>query len=199
MTAQANISSLYNGVFTKKGSKDTWLQTSTGRRVSVLNPKPEEIFIEDIAAAIAKQCRFNGHCKSFYSVAQHCVEGAWIAEDYYKDNKLAKEFLLHDATEAYVGDIIRPVKVHLPEYNEIENRFTKAISKRFGVPIEMTKECKYIDDVMVTWEKRDLLPNAELWPSLPDIEYFNFRKLEGLSWEHCEWLYINKFRELFNG
>lgn len=198
MTAQlASIDRYYNGVFVKEGTKDTWSQTYSGRRMSILNPQPEDIYIEDIAAAISKQCRFNGHCKSFYSVGQHCIYGSELAFKYY-DREVAKEFLLHDATEAFVGDLVRPVKVHLPEFETIEQRFWKAIATRFNLPLLMSEECKYIDDVMVTWEKRDLLPNSEDWPKLPDISHLNLPTLNCLSWEHVEWAYLKRYKELFD-
>jgi len=84
------------GVFVSKGGKDASLQTYSGRRVSVMNPQAEQIDIGDIIISLAKQCRFNGHCQHFYSVAEHSVRGAEIAEKAYGLGA-AKEFLLHDA------------------------------------------------------------------------------------------------------
>ena len=197
MTDQAvDLSRYYNGVFTKEGSKDTWLQTFSGKKVSVLNPQIDTIDIDDISNAISKLCRFNGHCSEFYSVAQHCVLGTQFAMDHF-DEDTAREFLIHDATEEYVGDMIRPLKIHNPVFETIENRFWSAISRRINVPIEMTPDCKYIDDVMVTWEKRDLLPNSEPWPRLPDITHFNLPKLSSWSINKSRGLFKEYFERLF--
>lgn len=192
-----NLDTNTDGVFLTKDKKGAWLQTFTGRRVSVLSPQPEEIFIEDIMPSISKQCRFNGHCNVFYSVAQHCVLGAQFAMYHWKSKEVAKEFLLHDATEAYMGDLIRPVKVMLPEFGVVEAGFWKAISTRFGLPLEHTSKCQLLDNIMVTWEKRDLLPNSEEWPRLPDITEYNLMPIESWTWQEAEAEYENMYRKLF--
>jgi hypothetical protein len=174
-----------------------WLQTCSGRRVSVLNPKPEQIFIEDIAHPIALQCRYNGHCRGFYSVAQHSVLGTreFINQD---ELDLARQFLIHDATEAYVGDLIRPVKVEIPQFQDIESRFECAINFRFGIlQMHMHPRVKEMDNIMLAWEKRDLLPNAEDWPFLPDITQYNFPEMEMWDWRKAEDEFLNLFGELF--
>ena len=194
--AVVNLDTNTDGVFMDKKKKNSWLQTATGRRVSVLDPQPEEIFIEDIYPAISKQCRFNGHCDIFYSVAQHCVLGSELAEEWYSKD-IAKEFLLHDATEAYMGDLIRPVKVMIPEFGTVEARFWRAISNKFNLSYEHTKECQYLDNVMVTWEKRDMLPNSETWPNLPDITPMKLPKIQSWSWQNAEWEWKERYKKLF--
>ncbi len=146
-----------------------WLQTYSGKRVSVLNPQPEQIDINDIARGLSFQCRFNGQTTFFYSVAQHSFMGSQLASKYSLDKTLAKRFLLHDATEAYVGDLIRPVKRALPEFKTIEKRFKKAIALKFGIPEEDDEEVHYLDNLMLAWEKKYLLPNSSAWPDLPPL------------------------------
>lgn len=201
MTAQSKVVNLdtnTDGVFMTKNR--TWLQTFTGKRVCVEDPQPDEIYFEDIASALPKLCRFNGHCKQFYSVAQHCVLGAEFAQEWFNDD-VAREFLLHDATEVYVGDTIRPVKRVLnkrfPGYEDVEKGFWRAISLQFRVPLEHSEACQFIDNVMVTWEKRDLLPHSEQWPNLPDISKFNLPTITGWSWEAAEYEYRNAYNKLF--
>lgn len=196
MTALRKLREDSIGVFMSEDNKSSWLQTGTGRRVCVLNPRPEEIYVKDIAMALAKQCRFNGMCKSFYSVAQHCVMGSELAEKLY-GKEAAKEFLMHDATEAYVGDLIRPVKVMIPAFRKVEEGFWKAISTKFSLPFKHSDECKYIDEVMVTWEKRDLLPNSEEWPRLPDISKMELETLLSWEWEIAEHFWLKRYEELF--
>jgi 5'-deoxynucleotidase YfbR-like HD superfamily hydrolase len=197
LAKSANLEHVTDGVFTST-SGESWLQTGSGRRVPVLNPQADDIDIIDIINSISKLCRFNGHCSEFYSVAQHCVLGADFILAEWDDVELAKEFLLHDATESYVGDMIRPVKIHVRQFLDIEDRFTTAISTKFDLPLEMTSRCKEVDNIMVTWEKRDLLPNSEEWPRLPDISVYNLERIEPLSWRAARMDYIVKFEELFN-
>lgn len=85
--------------------KGDWMQTYTGRKFWPLNPRAEEVYIEDIAHSLALSCRFNGHCKVFYSIAQHSVLVSQIVKP--TQQLIA---LLHDSAEAYLGDIIRPIK-----------------------------------------------------------------------------------------
>lgn len=93
-----------------------------------LDPRPDEIHIESIAHALSMQCRYGGHVRHFYSVAEHCVHIArWCPPE-------ARAWaLLHDASEAYLVDVPRPVKAHLRGYAEIEGRLMAIIAERFGL------------------------------------------------------------------
>ena len=188
-----NINS--EGVFLDKNGGAS-LQTFSGRRVSVLSPEAKDLYIGDIAYSLAKQCRFNGHCSEFYSVAEHCVRGSELAEEMY-GKEIAREFLLHDATEAYLGDLIRPVKKMIPQFEEIEQVFWMVLSAKFNVPYIHSKEVHYLDNVMVCWEKRDLLPNSEVWPNLPDITELRLPMLIAWDWEMAWHMFNNRFLELF--
>ena len=105
-----------------------WMQTFTGAQFFPMDPRPEDIDPRDIAHALSLLCRYGGHVTRFYSVAEHCVlmAGAVPRED-------ALAALLHDATEAYVVDVPRPLKRYLPEYRRIEDTVWQAIAERFGV------------------------------------------------------------------
>ena len=97
-----------------------WIQTHLGIQFIVLEPRFENIHIGDIAHALSMNCRFNGHCKDFYSVAEHSVHVSRILDD---DPNLALWGLLHDASEAYITDLPRPVKNAMPQFEEIEERY----------------------------------------------------------------------------
>lgn len=183
-----------NGVY--RDGEDTQLQTCRGHKVNIINPRADQIFIEDIAASLSKLCRFNGNCNIFYSVAQHSVLGASLALK-HNNISLAKEFLLHDATETYVGDLIRPVKVHIPKFLEIEAGFQAAISEKFGTNVTMSLECKRLDDIMVTWEKRDLMPNVETWPNLPNIDHFKFPQIRYWGFKRAEANFMKLYNSLY--
>lgn len=104
----------------------TIFTTYFGTKIDLLDPRPEQININDIAWALSNLCRFVGHVKSFYSVAQHSIlvseMSGWSLEG-----------LLHDATEAYLGDISSPLKSVLPEYKKIEANFHRVISQKFDL------------------------------------------------------------------
>lgn len=108
--------------------KDRWIQTYTGRKVSFSDPRPEQFCIEDIAHALSQVCRYAGNSRIFYSVAEHSVR---VATRLPPELKLAG--LLHDAAEAYLGDVPKPAKL-LPEldgFNGLEERIMRCIEQRF--------------------------------------------------------------------
>lgn len=134
-----------------------WMLTAGGRVFYPLDPRPEEIYIDDIAHALARQCRFAGHVLTdHYSVAQHSVLVSELLGD--EDRELALCGLLHDATEAYLVDVPTPVKKFLLQYQEYEERLWEAISERFGLPEYLPYQVHQADLAMLMAEKRDLMP-----------------------------------------
>ena len=111
-----------------------WFQTATGKQFWPLDPHPDEVCIEDIAHHLANQCRFAGACRAFYSVAQHSVLVSCAVPS--EDQKWG---LLHDAAEAYLQDLIRPIKAASAlgeEYRKIEDLVLRAVCEQFGLPVE---------------------------------------------------------------
>lgn len=94
---------------------------------------PYEINIETIATGLANQCRYNGQVKKFYSVAEHCVLLTRFCKKASYAEECQKMILLHDAAEAYCGDIIRGLKEKLPQFIDLENQIIKKIFTRFGL------------------------------------------------------------------
>lgn len=135
--------------------EEIWIQTYTGKAFYPLAPRVEDIDIEDIAHSLSMQCRFTGHTKDFYSVGQHCAE---ISEIVPEEDALWG--LLHDASEAYLVDLCRPLKrlekLGSP-YREIEARLMLAICERFGLAPEQPASVKEADLRMLMTEKRDLM------------------------------------------
>ena len=129
------------------------VSTRSGRRVALLNPSPSQIVIDDIAHGLAHQCRFNGQTTKFYSVAQHSVLVASILP---RELRLAG--LLHDASEAYLGDIVQPLKELLPEYQAIEANFCQVLGTRFNVDLKPNPVINQADLIVLATERRDLMP-----------------------------------------
>lgn len=140
--------------------------TSSGMPLSLTYPSWRLIDDRDIAQALSRICRFGGHTRQFYSVAQHCVLASRLVP---REDALAA--LLHDAPEAYIGDMITPLKALLPGYRAIEQRLWMAIAKRFGIAPVLPESVKRVDLQLMATERRDLLPeSSQAWPCLEGIE-----------------------------
>lgn len=136
-----------------------WIGTYTGQAFPVMNPEAHKINIHDIAHALSNSCRWTGHVRRFYSVAQHSVLVAkWLKNrDYDEETQLLG--LLHDASEAYISDISRPVKEHLANYGAIESRLMEVILARYKMPA-LWIAIKVADDALLVTEWRDLMRKA---------------------------------------
>ena len=124
------------------------------------------ICIEDIAHALSLICRWNGHCTHFYSVAQHSLHCAEVAKDRGLSILEQFEALMHDATEAYLGDMTTFLKRLLPRYKEIENSVDVVIRKKYGLPSEMSPVIKEIDLEVLGLEWDYFLSRLE-WDNIP--------------------------------
>lgn len=169
-----------------------WIQTHSGRRFNPTQPNPDAIVIQDIAHALSMQCRFSGHCKEFYSVAQHSVLVSYIC-----DHKDAMWGLLHDASEAYLVDVPRPLKRSglINGYIEMEGRMQEAICRRFALPFAEPPSVKTADTQLLATEARDLMsPLHSDWQQPVDPLPF---KIE--PWDHnkAKDMFMKRFFELF--
>jgi 5'-deoxynucleotidase YfbR-like HD superfamily hydrolase len=152
---------LYNDI-----EKDMYVSTYLGNRFHPLEPRIDKVAIEDIAHGLAFQCRFNGQTCEFYSVAQHSLVVASLVSD---ELKLAA--LLHDAAEAYLGDMVKPLKLLLPAFATIEDRVTEIIAAAFRLDFGNYHPIKEADLVALATEKRDLMPHSvEEWTYIKGIK-----------------------------
>lgn len=142
----------------KAVDRGPWIMTNAGIRFHMFDPQPEEILLQDIAHSLSQMCRFVGHTTKFYSVAEHSIR---VADLCSKENKLWG--LLHDAAEAYIGDISGPFKSRLPEVKAVEKNIMRVIANKFGLSAEMPAEVKDADLVMLVTEGHQLMPRSELW------------------------------------
>jgi hypothetical protein len=143
----------------KKGS---WITTYKGHKFYPLDPDPDDIDIMDIAHALSNSCRWTGHVSQFYSVAQHCV---LVSQNCKPENALGG--LLHDATEAYLSDISRPVKYSekMDGYRDIEANLEKVISEKYNLPYPMTIDVKKADDDLLLSEAFTFFRPVPEWAS----------------------------------
>lgn len=139
--------------------------TSTGLYFDLRSPEHSEFRLIDIAHALAHTCRFAGHCSTFYSVAQHSVHVSELVPHEHKWSAL-----LHDAAEAYIGDVSAPLKSLLPDYRKIERNIEAHLFADLGVQIPMPACVKRADLVMLATEQRDLMPwHDDEWPIIKNI------------------------------
>lgn len=152
--------------------------THSGLYFDFADPKPEQIVVQDIAWGLANTCRFNGQCNRFYSVAQHSVLASHIVPP---EHALAA--LLHDAAEAYTGDMVKPLKNLLPDFKIVEARVEAAIFDKFGLPHEMSPEIKLADLRLLRTEQRDLTAGAgDNWNGLDEYEPLPERIIAFAPW-----------------
>lgn len=169
----------------------SWIQTFTKKKFFPLDPIITSIEIEDIAHALSMQCRFGGHCKHFYSVAQHSVYVSMVVKP-----ELALQALLHDASEAYLVDIPKPLKVTdaFEKYREFEANLSKMIFRKFKCDEEEHADVKVADYRMLATESKDLMyPNHPDWKI--NCEPYNF-KIKEMGPGEAKQLFLNRFYEL---
>ena len=179
------------------------METYTGKQIDVLNMTQDDISIEDIAHSLALQCRFNGHCKRFYSIAQHSVYAATIPLDAISA-ELRLFNLLHDAAEAYLGDLIRPIKIVVPQFQELEDVISRLVYLKFCGRTPTYDEHQWIKEVdsrLLTTEARTLMFTGGFgsnWIAQDmDIPF----SLAIIPWppEAAERVFLSVFGELCNG
>lgn len=137
-----------------------YIYTCSGKKFSLVDPQPEDVALADIAHALSHICRYTGHTNEFYSVAEHSVLVSQKCEPEW-----AREGLMHDAAEAYIGDIATPVKALLGDpVRELERRIMAAISERFGLKAEGLDVVHRGADLNVFQDEvRDLFPSLPNW------------------------------------
>ena len=163
------------------------IHTYSNNQIDPCSPEKEQIFIEDIAHALSLICRAGGHFSQFYSVAQHCIACAGEAEKRGYSKKLQLFCLLHDASEAYIADITRPVKAQLHEYLTFEKRLQNMIYEKYLGALPDEDEQKLIsavDDAVLCGEfihfmNRNIMPEMLKLESQPDYSFRPFSEVEG--------------------
>ncbi len=175
-----------------------FIETFSGRQFWPLDPRPEDIFIEDIAHALSCVNRFTGHTRHAYSVAQHSV---YVASCVPREDALWG--LLHDAAEAYISDLSRPLKV-LPEFaffREVEDRILAAVCERFGLDPIQPESVHHADKSMLWAEANQLMhqPLAHWWDKWREVEIPPIGAIPTIAPWSPEWakmVFLNRFKAL---
>jgi len=180
--------------------------TRRPQRFHFLTPKPDDFDAEEIAEALSRRCRWSGHCRSYYSVAQHSVYVSMAAAPHGH----ALWGLLHDAAEAFLPDVPRPLKAllkvatprpggrhKLEPLDDVENRILRAVAERFHLDPATPPECVRIaDDRILATEYAQLFPpeSAQLWR--PDAEPFDWLKITPMPPTAAAAQWLNRFHRL---
>lgn len=135
-----------------------WIQTYTGRKFYPLDPDPDQIDVRDIVHSLSNMCRFAGHLRDMYSVGQHSVlASVWVEGGM----EAQRQALMHDASEAYLVDVPRPVKTELPEYKAIEARLMNAIAIKLRFTWPMLPAVHRVDNDLLETEMHQLFLNGQ--------------------------------------
>ena len=184
------------------GGSNPWMESYSGYKVRLYEEdalSETEFRIEDIAHSLAMNCRYNGHCKTFYSVAEHSVLVSYLVSP-----GLALTGLLHDATEAYISDIVKPFKDQLHNYKEIEDHLHYRLAKAFDIYTEMPKEIKVADLGICQLEADILLPSKGKDWDIPEglVTWEEFQARTGctqmpcMEWEEAKNFFLRRYEEL---
>lgn len=142
----------------------SYITTYTRNHFNPVHPEAEKIDIQDIAHALSLTCRGNGHVSSFWSVGEHCICCAKEALGRGYSNRQALACLLHDASECYMSDVPRPLKLEMPRYREVEEQLLQVIYKKFlgsSLTDEEARRLKEIDDDLLWYDLEVLLEEKQ--------------------------------------
>jgi len=171
-----------------------WIQTASGGKFHILDPRLDEIHITDIAHALSMMCRFTGHVRKFYSVAEHSYHASTIVP---KEDALWA--LLHDSPEAYIADMNRPLK-HFTNvghtYIAIEETIMSSICKKFHLPEEAPESVKIADRLMLYTEKAQLMPPMDWEHKWSEDEKAADCQVFGWLPKQAETMFLYRYYEL---
>lgn len=186
--------------FNQPNAVKAWILTYTGRQFYHLDPRPEMVCIYDIAHALSQLCRWTGHTRFLYSVAQH----SWYCS-YLVPREFALAALLHDASEAYLGDMNRPLKHYTaagPAYMAVEAKVEEVIFGKFGLQYPMPEIIKQVDTQMLYAERYQLLNVRDVWYEPNKWGYDDVQasvKIEEITPRFAEEMFLSRFNELYQG
>ena len=185
----------------RKGNdkQKAYIATFTKKQFFLLEPRIEDVDIVDIAHALSLQCRWTGHCQYHYSIAQHSYYCSFLGPQ-----NEAFDRLMHDAAEAYIGDLNRPLK-HYTEagvaYRRQETIVQDVIAERFGFSKIEPPSVKIADNSMMYAEKKQIMGYAfeEPQEEIHQYDVENGIVIESWTSKYAETMFLERFKELFKG
>lgn len=179
------------------GCVNNTIRLRSGRYFDLADPRPDQFTFGDIAGALSKICRFGGQIESYYSVAEHCVLCSKVAEGdgLPLDTQIAA--LMHDAAEAFCGDMVKPLKVMLPRYKEIEEASESVVAEKFTIDFRREESSiREIDHAMLIHERRFMFSaDNVVWTGEKDVRRLTIQ-IQNWRPDHAEAAFVNRARML---
>lgn len=173
-----------------------WFQTASGKRFWAFDPHVDDLDIMDIAHALSMKCRYGGHTREYFSVAQHSVIVAQIVNSWFPaERRLILTALMHDAAEAYSADVVRPIKRRIPQFKEIEERIEAVIAQKFDLIFPFPRSIKEADNMALNTERRDLLTQTDHVWNTHDAGILPGR-IVPLDWRESKKLFLYLYNQL---
>lgn len=164
--------------------------TADGGYFNFLDFDDSKVTLYGIAHALSNICRFGGHAPQFYSVAQH---------SYYVSQVVPPEYalygLLHDAAEAYLGDMVKPLKDLLPQFQTMESQLVVRIFREFNLAPELPECVKYADRVLLGTEQRDIMRNSDDWGAATELPLFEL-VIKPWTPERARTMFLERYYEI---
>jgi hypothetical protein len=167
------------------------IQVHSGKFIDLLNPDPYNFSINDIAHALSQLCRFGGHTKEFYSVANHSI---LVSINVPAEDALTG--LMHDAAEAYCQDLVGPLKAHVSAYSDIEAGIWEALAWRYKLPVELPQSVKDADLILLATEKRDVIEVNNRWDCILASVIPLRQRIHPLSMKAAYAVFVRQFHSL---
>lgn len=144
--------------------KHAWMETHSGLQFNYVFLDPQAVSIPDIAHALSHMCRYNGHVKRFYSVAEHCVHLAQFVRAHGGESEQQLVALFHDGAEAYLADVVRPAKRRIPQYMALEGAVDAAVAYAIGHVHPFPNWLKELDTRILVDERAQAMnPSPHAW------------------------------------
>lgn len=179
------------------GCVNNTIRLRSGKYLDLANPKCDQFEFSDIAGGLSKICRFGGQIERWYSVAEHSYHCAMQAATDGLPVEVQRAVLLHDAAEAFVGDIVKPLKIMLPEYENIEDAIGSVIEDRFGVDfIAYQETVKEIDRAMLIAERRAMFSRDNVtWTGDDSVRKLS-TQFQFWDWRVAEQMFVWRARQV---
>lgn len=170
--------------------------TYSGNYYDYKKPSESHLNILDVAHALSQICRYSGHCREFYSVAEHSVNVYQLLTDAGYDYEIRKAGLLHDSPESVMLDVVKPLKMLLPDYQALEEEIELDMARRFEYQYPLHPAVKWADLMMLNIEQRQIMNNEDEWETHMSIDKYKDFKIECLSPKDAKERFLNTYMSL---
>lgn len=174
-------------------TKEPYVRTVKGTVITFLNPKRNQIKIDEIAWALSRTCRYGSHIDMWYSNAEHTLMGCNMASN----SAVARDFFVHDFAEYVFGDVVSPIKRLCSDYSSLQDRFQSFLNTIFVGKPQLVEEVKLIDKRITATEQKLLRRRATVDEDAKPYDSLQLSDFKCLSWQDAYFAFSKKFENLF--